>query len=213
MLTDSFWLPFVSFLALLGAGLGNLWTGRSGVGFLQFSLAWILGDAALLAALVLDSPAWVLPALVLSLHLFGWMALGRFLFQRFRRRREGFEEDQREVFRKALQAWMKGADEEVLPLARGLLHKDPWFFPALVLMAKVAFVSGKTGRARRLGRKAAALARDPDEAALIEEEIEWVVPKKKPLLSPPSKPNPNELPPQDPGVLPETSPKLRARGA
>ncbi len=213
MLTDSFYLPLLSFLLLLGTGIGNLWTGRMRLGFFQFSLAWILGDAALLYTYVLDSSPWVLPALLLSLHLLAWLSLLRFVFLRLRRRREAFQEEIQKVYRVALQAWMKGADEEVLPLARGLLRKDPWCFPALVLMAKVAFVSGKTGKARRWARRAALLTKDPDEAALIEEEVSWVVPKKKPLPSPPSKPEPQEKPPSGPEELPKSSPTLRAKGA
>ena len=213
MLTDSIWPPLVSFLLLLIAGIGNLWTGRMRIGFLQFSLAWILGDAALLVAYVLDAPSWGLPGILIALHLLGWISFFRFVFLRLRRRGEQFQEWVEDQYRKALQAWMLGADDEVIPLARGLLRKDPWCFPALVLLAKVVFVSGKKRKALRWARKAASLASNPDEVALIEEEVSWAVPKKKPPITPPSKANPKGLSPRGPEAPPKTSPKLRAKGA
>jgi hypothetical protein len=213
MLTDSPWPALVSFLLLLAAGIGNLWTGRTRIGFFEFSLAWILGDAALLTAYVLDVPSGVLPGILIALHFLGWFSFLRFVFLRVRRRKDSFQGWVEERYRKALQAWMVGADDEVVPLARGLLKKDPWCFPALVLLAKVAFVSGKKGKALRWARIAASLARDPDDVALIEEEVLWAVPKKKPPTTPKSKPNPKGLSPQGPEEHPKNSRKLRAKGA
>lgn|GEM_PF-2658775 len=183
------------------------------MGFLQFSLAWILGDAGLLLAFVFEAPSWVLALTLGLLHLLAWTSFLRFSFLRLRRRGDAFKENSESIYGQALQAWMKGADEDVVPLLRGLLRKDPWCFPALVLWAKVLHAAGKKRKALRMARVAASLATDPNEVAFIEDEVLWAVPKKQVPNPPQPKPKPKDQSQSGPGESPRTSRKLRAKGA
>ena len=171
MFVDDFWIQAAFFLALLAVALGNMRSGRFGLGFLQFVLVWVFADFALLARFVFDEPGISHGTWLMAMQVVMLLSVPGFLFAVWRRGRAGFRQEQAKSYATALAAFMAGRDEEAGEAFRNCYHLDPWDAEALSMLALCQARQGRQHKARRSYKKALALSTQPILQIEIKEEL------------------------------------------
>ncbi|MEZ5989782.1 MAG: hypothetical protein R3F30_11795 [Planctomycetota bacterium] len=193
MFADSFLFQLLVFVVVQATALALLRTGMLVAGFTLLGGSWLLADAALMLRFLLHDPDTTRLCLV-GLQAMAVLGGGGFALWRVVRGRPGFRARPEEQWRRALDAYMAGRDQEAVSLLARLRRRDPWDAEACLLAARIEVDGGRPGPARRLLARAARLGVDTPLTPEIEEEQR--------CLRRPNRPSPAPLP----------SPKARATG-
>jgi len=178
MWVDNFWVQALFFALLLVAAVGNMRTGRFGLGFAQFVLGWLLADGALVMRFVFEETGPAFTRTVLALQVCATVGIATYAFGRIRRRLTGFRDRQDQRYLDALDRFMAGDDEAAIAGLRRIVRKDPWDGQARAMLATVHAANGRRRAALRWYRRSAALLADGEWRDEIEEEIRCLQRKK-----------------------------------